>query len=213
MNLRGPIAEAERLAASSAHTPVLVAADGRIVAFAALGDPVREDSADAVSGLLRRGHSAELRSGDADPVVGAVASHLGLEHARGAQTPEDKLHAIEAIKGPVVMVGDGVNDAAALARADVGVAVHGGAEASLTAADVYLQQPGLGPLNELFDGAERTVRTIRLALGVSLGYNVIAAGLAMSGVISPLVGAVLMPLSSLTVLGIAVRARTFGAAR
>ncbi|VAX41247.1 Lead, cadmium, zinc and mercury transporting ATPase; Copper-translocating P-type ATPase, partial [hydrothermal vent metagenome] len=106
--------------------------------------------------------------------------------------------------------GDGVNDAAALARATIGVAVGGGAEASLSAADVYMQHPGLMPIVELCRGSKRAVRAIHINLAASLGYNAIAATLAVLGLINALTAAVLMPLSGLTVLALALHARTFG---
>jgi Cu2+-exporting ATPase len=114
-----------------------------------------------------------------------------------------------AAAGPVVMVGDGVNDAAAIARASAGVSVRGGAEASLAAADVYLVRPGLDPLVELTRGAARTLTVIRRNLAVSLGYNLIGAALAMTGTIDPLIAAVMMPLSSVTVVLASWRSRTF----
>jgi Cu2+-exporting ATPase len=128
-------------------------------------------------------------------------------------TPEDKLQAVLAARaaGPVVMVGDGVNDASALAAATVGVAVAGGAEAALTAADVFVVRPGVGRLAELLDGARHTMRVVRRNLVFSLGYNVIGVTLAMTGVLNPLLAAILMPLSSLTVILSSYRARTFTA--
>jgi Cu2+-exporting ATPase len=107
------------------------------------------------------------------------------------------------------MVGDGVNDAAALAVATVGVGVHGGAEAALAAADVYLVEPGLMPLVRLVEGARRTMAVIRRNLAFSLAYNAVAMSLAMAGVMSPLLAAVLMPASSIIVVVSSYRSKTF----
>jgi len=121
--------------ASGAHTPVWVAVDGRVVGGAAFGDLVRPEAPGVIGQLRRRGWSVRLLSGDDQAVVRGVAGEIGAVEGdwQGGVTPEGKLEAIEraAGAGRVVMVGDGVNDAAAMARATVGIAVRGGAEASL----------------------------------------------------------------------------------
>ncbi len=199
--------------ADAALTPVLVAADGEVVARAGLGDAPRPDAAATLESLRRTGWALRLLSGDAPAVAGAVGARLGFAPAdvRGGASPEDKLAEIDALAhaGRVVMVGDGVNDAAAIARATVGVGVKGGAEACLAAADVFLARPGLGTLDELVGGARRTLGVIRAGIAVSVVYNVLGVALAFGGVLNPLVAALMMPASSLTVVLIAWRGRTF----
>lgn len=198
-------------------TPIFVAEDGAVVAAAALGDPLRPDAAESVRDLLRRGWDVAILSGDHPEIVAAVGAKLGLPHSacRGGVTPEGKLAAVTSAlrRGAVVMVGDGVNDSAALSAATVGIAVHGGAEASLAAADAYLNRAGLAPVVELLDGGRRTVRAIRRGLALSVLYNAAAAALAATGVINPLLAAILMPISSLSVVTLAFASRTFALAR
>lgn len=199
-------------AASRALTPVAVGVDGRVSALALLGDPVRDEAAPVLDRLRGLGWRIVLLSGDHPEVARAVGRQLGIDEADaiGGATPERKAEFVRAeTVRPVVMVGDGVNDAAALISADVGVAVHGGAEASMQAADVYLSREGLGALDDLVRGARRTIGTIKICMGVSAAYNLVCAGLAVAGLITPLLAAVLMPVSSLTVVTIAYRARTF----
>lgn len=198
---------------AEALTPVAVAVDGAVVAALGFGDPVRPEARRIVDALRERGWSVGILSGDHPGVVRAVGRSLGLPDADclGGQSPEDKLAAVEAAghRGAVVMVGDGVNDAAALSAAGVGIGVHGGAEASLATADVYLTRPGLDGIEGLADGAQRTVRVIRRNLIFSLCYNLLGVTLCMAGWIDPLVAAIMMPASSLTVLMSSFRARTF----
>ncbi len=205
--------EASDQAAASGRTPVLIGVEERVEALAELGDELKSDAPETVRALAERGWDVRLLSGDAPGVVADTARRLDLDAANslGGVSPEQKLDVIDSVASGAtrVMVGDGVNDAAALARADVGIGVRGGAEACLSASDVYISADGLGPLLTLVDGAKRTVRSIRLNLGVSLAYNSVAAVLAFAGLVSPLLGAVLMPLSSITVVALSVRARTF----
>jgi P-type Cu2+ transporter len=204
----------QHIAETAAHaiTPVVIACRGRVAAIAGLGDPIRPDSAAAIDALQQRGWHVQMLSGDHPQVVAAVEQQLCLTGGRGGMSPEDKLHAVEAAAqhGPVVMVGDGVNDAAALSAATVGIAVHGGAEASLAAADVYLSRPGLAPMVELAEASRRTLRGIKLCIAVSLSYNAFAAAMTLSGSITPIMAAVIMPASSFTVLALVYRIKTFG---
>jgi Cu2+-exporting ATPase len=194
-------------------TPVLVAVGGVVVARAGIGDPVRPDAAASIARLREQGWTVKILSGDAPSVVRSVGKVVGvpMDACAGASTPEAKRRAVEAarVHGPVVMVGDGVNDAAAMAAASVGVGVHGGAEACLASADVYLTQPGLDALVRLTEGARRTLRVIQRNVGFSLAYNVVGATLAMTGRLTPLTAAILMPASSLTVVLASWRSRTF----
>jgi len=195
-------------------TEVWIAVDGALAARSFFGDAIRPDAARAIEWLKDSGWRVGMASGDAQSVVDAISAEVGIPgaDAKGGAAPEEKLEIISraAQRGPVVMVGDGVNDAAAIAAASVGIAVHGGAEASMAAADVYMTRPGLASLVELIEGSRRTLAVIRLGIWWSLGYNVIGATLAMSGLINPLVAAVMMPTSSLTVLLVAWKGRTFG---
>ncbi len=206
-------ADAVAAFADEGLSPIVVSADGRAVAVAGLGDPLRSDSRESVSAIRAGGWQVEILSGDHPAVVQSIANQVGIgsSAARGGATPEAKLEAIRAAAsgGAVAMVGDGVNDAAALAAATIGIGVHGGAEAALAAADVYLASPGLEPVVALLDGSRRTLGVIRRNLVLSLAYNMVAISFAVTGHMSPILAAVLMPLSSMTVVLSSYRAKTF----
>jgi Cu2+-exporting ATPase len=211
-----PAAVSSTLRAHAARglTPVLVAEQGRVAAIAAFGDALRSDAARALAELAKYATSISVLSGDHPLVVERVCRELPLASARGGVSPEGKLAEIADSVGRgerVVMVGDGLNDAAAMSAASVGFAVHGGAEASLLAAGVFSTEPGVAPVVEAVRGARLALAAIHRGLAFSLGYNVVGVVLAMSGVLSPLVAAILMPLSSLTVVASALRSRAFAA--
>ncbi len=185
-------------------SPCWVVVDGRVVAIAAMGDRIRGDAVRCLAYLRGRGWEIGILSGDQQAVVSQVASNLGIDAAEalGGMTPEEKLSVVSqaAAVGNVIMIGDGVNDSAALAAAPVGIAVQNGAEVSLAAAPVYLGRAGLEPLIKLFAISDSATVTMRTNLIVSLGYNLLFAALAFAGYINPLVAAILMPISSLTVV-------------
>ena len=200
--------------AARGYTPVTVAVDGIVVAVLAVGDAVRDEAAETVARWQRRGYRVLLSSGDHPAVAAAVAAEVGIApgDAHGGVSPEDKRAFVEALQAEgrtVLMVGDGVNDAAALRAADVGVAVGGGSTASLVAADVFLTRPGLAPLDDALGGAARVLGVVRRNLGLSLVYNLGGAGLAIAGLVTPLVAAVAMPISSLVVVASSILQRSF----
>lgn len=209
---------AERLS-SEAHTPVVLCVDGEVRAVLGLGDPVRADAVPTLLRLRAMGHRLSILSGDRQRVVDALAARLEeqagehlFEEQRGELSPEDKLAWVEKLRATdssVFMVGDGVNDAGALAAASVGIAVHGGAEASLQAAHVFATRAGVGPVLELMQGARRALSVLHSNLAVSLVYNLLAVGLTLSGQITPIWAAVIMPLSSLSVVAHSYRRQMF----
>jgi Cu2+-exporting ATPase len=201
------------------RTPVALLDGASVTALAFFEDQVVPGAARTLGELRRLGHRLVLLSGDHPSVTRQVAHELGraagvanlFEEVLGAASPEDKAAYVRKhkAKGRTIVVGDGVNDAAALAEADVGVAVKGGAEASLLAADVFLGGEGVEQLPSLFAGARLTLSTIRRGIVISLVYNVLGVGLAISGTLSPLIAAILMPFSSLSVVKGAYGSKSF----
>ena len=214
------LAEAADALVAEGLSPVFVSVDGSVAGVAGIGDPLRPDARRTIAALRARGARVRILSGDHPAVVARVAAELGLaeEDALGGRTPEAKRDYVAALagapgrQGAVVMVGDGVTDAAALALADVGIAVHGGTGASIVAADVVLTREGIAPVLEVLDGARRLRSVVRRNLGFSVAYNAVAGALALLGFVGPLLAAVLMPVSSLTVVLSSTLARTFSGA-
>lgn len=189
------------------YSPIFVARDQDVVAVAVVGDGLRPDVADHVQELQRAGWRVGILSGDHQAIVRQVAAAIQVPEplALGDQLPEDKVQAIrrsQAESAVVVMVGDGVNDSAALAAASVGIAAHHSAEVSLQAAPVYLGRPGLEGVIQLLQISQGTMANIRRNFAFSLTYNLTAVGLAGLGFINPLGAAILMPISSLTVVAL-----------
>lgn len=205
--------EADGLAKGPGQGPqalsrVAIAVDGKIRTVLSLADQVRGDAREAIASLRSAGLEPIVLSGDEQAVVQSIGRSLGIadEALHAGLSPEEKLAEIESIKArrAVIMVGDGVNDAPALAAASVGIAVRGGAEASLEAADVYLRSEGVRPVVELIAGSRRVMRAIWLTIFTSVAYNVVAATLCMAGLVNPLLAAIIMPASSFTVLAVAL---------
>lgn len=204
--------------AERGDTPVAVAVDGQVAAILGFGDRLRHDAAETIDALHRSGRSVYLLSGDHAHVARTVGIAAGIraDRIRGQASPETKEAFVSGLRRQyraVVMVGDGVNDAAALQAAHVGIAVHGGSTVSLVAADVFLTRDGVAPVLDLLNGSRRVMHVIRRNLGMSLGYNVFGASVAMAGIVTPLFAAVAMPLSSLAVVASSIVQRPFRTAR
>ena len=199
--------------AERGETPIVIAVDGVTVAVAGLADPIRGDAREALDRLTQLGWRVEILSGDDPRVVRSVGATLGVpaERCHGGVSPEDKVRTVAATRlhSSVVMVGDGINDAAAMAAATAGIAVSGAAEVAVETADVYLRSPSITAIATTIAGARATLDTIRRNLRFSLVYNVAAGTLAMTGAIHPLIAALVMPLSSLTVLASSLRSTAF----
>jgi heavy metal translocating P-type ATPase len=178
----------------------------RVVAAFWTAEHVRPLAAAAVAGLESRGRGVVILSGDQPARVAAVADELGVRYEAGL-VPTDKLRSIESLKrsGGVAMVGDGINDAAALAKADVGIALGCGADIARWSAPICLLDDDLGHLPWLVDLAGATRRTIRWNLVWAFAYNTACIPLAATGIVHPALAAVAMVASSLLVVGNSLR--------
>lgn len=167
-----------------------------------LGDDIRQEAGKVIQSLGSQGIRSQIISGDRSVVVNSCARKLGLlpSQIHAELTPEQKVEMVRRFPEKSLMIGDGANDAAALAAASVGIAVCGSLDVSLKAADVYLARPNLSAVPELVSIALRTKRAIKRNLIFSASFNVFSGTLAVLGLMTPLWAAVLMPLSSLIIL-------------
>jgi Cu+-exporting ATPase len=190
--------------------------DGRAEALIAVGDLVRPGSYRAVQRLRRLGVRPVLASGDRASTAHAVAAELDIDDVRAHCTPEDKADLVRELKAEgcrVAVIGDGVNDAAALAGADLGIAMGSGTDVAIGAADVTLVRGDIEAVADAVLLARRTLRTIRVNLLWAFGYNVVTLPLAAVGLLNPMLAAAAMSASSLLVVGNSLRLRTWQPAR
>lgn len=179
----------------------------RAIAFA---DRLRDGAAEAVSAFQAQGKRVKLISGDVPGAVSDLAARLGIEDWSAEALPEDKAAAINAVQeagGKVLMVGDGLNDTVALAAAHVSISPANALDAARVASDIVLLGQSLAPLPEAQSVSGRAVRRIRENFAVSFGYNIVAVPIALVGLASPLLAALAMSLSSITVALNALRLR------
>jgi cation-transporting ATPase V len=187
----------------------------RIVGAIALADTVKPEARTAIEGLRRMGIDVELLTGDNPRAARAVAQAVGIERVLAEVTPSGKLEEIARLQREghrVGMVGDGVNDAAALAQADLGIAMGTGVGAAIEAADISVLSGDLRGVARALRLSRETYTIVLQNLGWAFGYNLIALPLAMTGLLSPALAAVAMGLSSITVVLNSLRLRRFGSA-
>ncbi|MFH8343627.1 heavy metal translocating P-type ATPase [Streptomyces sp. NPDC018045] len=206
------LADAVRTAEAAGHTAVLVSVDGTPQAVVAVGDTLRPDCYRTVDQLRRLGLRPVLATGDRAATARAVADHLGITEIHAGALPEEKAALVTTLKehgGRVAVVGDGVNDAAALARADLGIAMGSGTDAAIGAADVTVLREDLQAVPDAVRLARRTLATIRVNLVWAFGYNLVTVPLAAVGRLDPMIAAAAMSASSLLVVGNSLRLRAW----
>jgi Cu+-exporting ATPase len=189
-----------------------VARGGQMIGVVALADRVRSTSRAAVAELTREGIDVLMLSGDNGANVEAIARDVGIAHAQGAMTPDAKVEAIrrrQAAGEVVGMVGDGINDAPALAAADVSFAIGAGSAIAIEAADVTVVRNDLRAVADAIRLSRATRRKIRQNLFFAFAYNVLGIPLAALGFLSPVIAGAAMAMSSVSVVGNALTLRRF----
>ncbi|HEY3933323.1 MAG TPA: heavy metal translocating P-type ATPase [Gemmatimonadales bacterium] len=213
-SLRDPVLGA----AASGRTPVLVSIGGTAAGVIVVADPIRAGAAAAIARLKAAHLDVLLLTGDRQEVADAIAREAGIDQVIAHVLPAEKVAAIERLQreGHVVaMVGDGVNDAPALARADVGIAMGGGTAVAVEAADLALMRDDLDAVADAIILSRRTMRIIRQNLGWAFGYNLLAVPIAAGALypatgllLSPVLASAAMALSSVSVVGNSLRLRS-----
>ncbi len=199
--------EAHRLA-EQGKTPVFAAVDGYPIAIFAIADQPRQGAREAIALLHRLGLKTVMATGDLDAVASHVAREVGIDRVLARCTPADKLEVIRQLQEAgekVGMIGDGINDAPALAAADVGFAIGGGADIAVESADITLVGGDIARVAAGIDLSRRTMAIIRQNLFWALGYNVIAIPVAAAGRLNPMIAAAAMAMSSTSVVANSLR--------
>ncbi|QKV69806.1 copper-translocating P-type ATPase [Streptomyces harbinensis] len=214
--LPGALAEARDAAETAGRTAIVVAWDGTARAVLEVADAVKDTSAEAVARLRDLGLTPILLTGDNRTVARAVAAEVGIdaEHVIAEVLPQDKVEVVKRLQAEgrsVAMVGDGVNDAAALATADLGLAMGTGTDAAIEAGDLTLVRGDLRAAADAIRLSRKTLFTIRTNLGWAFGYNVAALPLAAAGLLNPMLAGAAMAFSSVSVLANSLRLRAFRA--
>ncbi|OKI67695.1 heavy metal translocating P-type ATPase [Streptomyces sp. MJM1172] len=212
ISLPAGLAEAKEAAERAGGTAVLVAWDGAARGVLTVADAVKETSAEAVTRLRALGLTPVLLTGDNRAVAEAVAREVGIDEVIAEVLPQDKVEVVRGLQArgrTVAMVGDGVNDAAALAQADLGLAMGTGTDAAIEAGDLTLVRGDLRVAADAIRLSRRTLAIIRGNLFWAFGYNVAALPLAAAGLLNPMIAGAAMAFSSVFVVSNSLRLRSF----
>jgi P-type Cu+ transporter len=207
---------ARRAAEARGQTAIAAGWDGRARAVFVVADTVKETSAAAVASMRRLGLRPVLLTGDNRTTSAAVAAEVGIDEVIAEVLPSGKADVIRRLQADgrvVAMVGDGVNDAPALAQADLGIAIGTGTDVAIEASDLTLVSGDLRAAGDAIRLSRATLRTIKQNLGWAFGYNLAAVPLAAIGLLNPVIASLAMVLSSVSVVSNALRLRRFEAQR
>jgi Cu+-exporting ATPase len=210
--LAGPLRAAKDAAERAGRTAVLAAWDGRVRAVLTVADTVKPTSAAAIASLRALGLRPVLLTGDNEATARTVAAEVGIDEVIAEVLPADKADVIRRLQADgrvVAMVGDGVNDAPALAQADLGLAIGTGTDVAIEASDLTLVTGDLRAAADAIRLSRATLRTIKENLAWAFGYNVAAIPLAAAGLLNPVLAGAAMALSSVSVVANALRLRRF----
>jgi Cu+-exporting ATPase len=199
-------------AKSASYTTSLLAVDGVAIALFATGDVLKADAAQTIAALRERGIESWLVTGDHQDSALLISSQVGIssKFVISSATPEGKIEKVKELQSAghkVMMVGDGVNDAAALAQADLSIAMGTGTDTAISTADITLMRPQLMGVIDSLNLSKRTLHTIRINLGWAFAYNAIGLPIAALGLMTPMYAAAAMALSSLFVVTNSLRIR------
>jgi Cu+-exporting ATPase len=207
---------ARRVAEARGQTAIAAGWDGQATAVFVVADTVKDSSAEAVASLKALGLRPVLLTGDNETTARAVAHEVGIDEVIAEVLPADKADVIRRLQAEgrvVAMVGDGVNDAPALAQADLGLSIGTGTDVAIEASDLTLVSGDLRASADAIRLSRATLRTIKQNLGWAFGYNVAAIPLAAIGLLNPVIASLAMVFSSISVVSNALRLRRFKAQR